>query len=160
MTFTTCPGPLDGALPCPVATAAKAAKVNWRWTSLRVQVRNMLFAACLSLPATMILHAEEAPQGWLPEVVEMPADMEVITDRAIGSTIRMFSFSTGRDPDELLAEWEDALRTAGYTIQQAQGEILARSIEFSGQGIANAKMVVAPVVEGARSVIEVDATLQ
>ncbi|MBC7157584.1 MAG: hypothetical protein H5U20_08730 [Rhodobacteraceae bacterium] len=127
---------------------------------LRRSWREALFAAVLTLPAAMILHAGEAPQGWVPEVLSFPADMEVLSDRAIGSTIRMFSFATARDGDALLAEWETALSEGGYAIVQAQGDILDSAIEFSGPGIVNAKIVVAPVTDGDRNIVEVDATLQ
>jgi hypothetical protein len=136
---------------------------QFRWPDrarLVGHLRGIAFAACLSLPAGMILHAEEAPQGWVPEALSLPADADVLSDRAIGSNLRMFSFSTARDPDELMAEWEEALSQGGYTINQAQDELLGGSIEFSGQGISNAKIIIAPTTDGERAVIEFDATLQ
>jgi hypothetical protein len=119
----------------------------------------LLLAACLCLPATMLLHAEEAPQDWVPSVLVLPDDMELLSERAIGSSIRMFSFSTGRDPEELLAEWEAALRATGHEIVHAQDDGLDRTIEFSGEGIINAKIVVKPAPLEGRAVIEFDASL-
>jgi hypothetical protein len=126
---------------------------------LRGQVRTLLLAACLSLAATMVLHADDAPQSWVPDVLELPADREVISDRSIGSTLRMFSVTTERDPEALLAEWEAALRASGYAIVQAQSDIVDQAIEFSGEGIGNAKIAVAPATADGRAVIEFDATL-
>lgn len=123
-------------------------------------MRDIIFAACLSLFAAAILQADEAPQAWVPDALQMPADFKVLEDRAIGATLRMFTISTESDVDTLLAEWEEALRLAGYTIHQEKGDVLEHVIEFSGQGINNAKIVVSPTSDGAHAVIAFDATLQ
>jgi hypothetical protein len=102
----------------------------------------------------------EMPQGWVPAALMMPADAEVLTDREIGSSLRMFSFNTAADVDELLAAWEEALRLAGFTITQQLDESLERVIEFSGEGITNAKIAVTPSMLDDLHVIEFDATLQ
>lgn len=123
-------------------------------------MRDILFAACLSLFAAAILQADEAPQEWVPDVLEMPADIEVLEDRAIGATLRMFKISTESNVETLLNEWEDELGLAGYTIHQVQADAPNHAIEFSGQGINNAKIVISPTRDGARAVIDFDATLQ
>ena len=115
--------------------------------------------ALVVLCAGSALHAEEAPQSWVPGVLIMPDDIEVLTDREIGSSLRMFSFTTEVDVDELLATWEEELRIAGYTIVLAEVETLDRVIEFSGLGINNAKIAVTPSTLDDRKVIEFDATL-
>ena len=69
------------------------------------------------------------------------------------------SFSTERDPEVLLAEWEEALRATGHEIVHAQDDSLDRTIEFSGEGIINAKIVVTPAPLEGRTVIEFDASL-
>lgn len=120
----------------------------------------MLSAAVLSLATTSPVLAQEQVQGWVPAELELPADSEVLTDRSIGSSLRMFSFRTDEDVDTLLNEWEVALQTAGYTIIQGEGDLLERAIEFSGQGISNAKIAVAPASADDSKVIEIDATLQ
>lgn len=135
-----------------------ALKSSWR--RLKGHMRDIICAACLSLFAAAILQADEAPQAWVPDALEMPADIEVLEDRAIGATLRMFTISTESDVDTLLAEWEEELRLAGYTIHQEKGDVLDHVIEFSGQGINNAKIVVSPTSDGARAVIDFDATLQ
>jgi hypothetical protein len=157
MTYVTCTPPLAATLRVP--DAMRRFRRPDRRFLLR-HLRALAFAACLSLPAAMILHAEEAPQAWVPEALSLPADADVLTDRAIGSNIRMFSFSTARDPDELIAEWEEALSRGGYTINRAQDALPVDSIEFSGEGISNAKIIVSPTTDGERAVIEFDATLE
>lgn len=120
----------------------------------------LVSALVLTVTTSVVAQAEEPPQSWVPEALVMPEDMEMLTDREIGGSLRMFSFNTGEDVDALLTEWEEALRLAGYTITQAQDEALERVIEFSGQGISNAKIAVAPSLLDDLAVIEFDATLQ
>jgi len=123
-------------------------------------LRVAVLAAFLSLSAAVILHADETRPGWLPEALELPADFEVITERAIGSTLRMFSFSTAEDTAELFADREEDLQLSGYTVQQDEDGIIDEIIEFSGPGINNAKIIIAPVGDGGREIIEFDASLQ
>jgi len=117
-------------------------------------------AAFVVMASTLPALAQDQVQGWVPAALEMPADIEVLTDRAIGSSLRMFSFRTDQDVDVLLNDWEDALQAQGYTIIQGEGDLLQRAIEFSGQGISNAKIAVAPASADDSKVIEIDATLQ
>jgi len=44
-------------------------------------------------------------------------------------------------------------------VTQGADDLLDRSIEFSGPGITNAKIIVAPTTDDGRSIIEFDATL-
>ncbi|AUH65573.1 hypothetical protein CX676_16605 [Paracoccus zhejiangensis] len=111
------------------------------------------------LAASAVVYADEHLQDWIPDVLTIPEDAEVVTDRAIGSTVRMFSIATGADVDALFAEWEESLSGNGYPVTQGADDLLDHSIEFSGPGIANAKIIVAPTTEDGRSVIEFDATL-
>jgi len=133
-------------------------QLDWRW--LKGTLRNIAVTACLVLPLAMTLQADEPRPNWLPEAIELPADNDVLMDRSIGSSLRMFSFSTEHNTETLLEDWEEALRLAGYSINQTKGDILETAIEFSGQGINNAKIVVAPASADGRSTIEIDATLQ
>lgn len=89
----------------------------------------------------------------------MPEDIEVLSDHQVGTSLRMFSFSTAADVDELLDEWEEDLDLGGYTMLAAEIETLDRVIEFSGRGINNAKIAVTPSQIEGRYVIEMDATL-
>lgn len=115
-----------------------------------------LGALCLAAIAV----AGEAPQAWVPDVLDMPADAEVLSDREIGSTVRMFSFSTAEDTEALLGTWEQALKDNGYLIEQATDELLEGAIEFSGEGIGNAKIVASPMPDAGRNLVEFDATLR
>ncbi len=124
------------------------------------QVRDMFFGLVLTLFATVIAYADEMPQGWVPEELALPDDAEVQTDRAIGSSIRMFSFSTATDVDELFSDWSDALEGGGYDIRPQQAEVEETSIEFSGQDILNAKIATEVASGGDRVVITFDATLE
>lgn len=130
-----------------------------RFTSPRRPVRDMIIAGFLVLSATAIVYAEEHLQAWIPDVLSMPEDAEVVMDRAIGSTVRMFSIATDADVEALFADWEESLRTNGYIVMPADGELLQRLIEFSGPGIANAKIILAPATPDDTNLIEFDATL-
>lgn len=119
----------------------------------------MTVGLLLSVLAAAAVYADENLQDWIPDVLTFPDDAEVVTDRAIGSTVRMFSIETGADVDDLFADWEESLDGNGYPVAQGADDLLDRSIEFSGPGISNAKIIVAPTTEDGRSVIEFDATL-
>lgn len=121
--------------------------------------RDTIVAALMVLSASAIAHAEEDLQDWLPKSLAMPEDVEVVTERSIGSSVRLFTISTAEDVDALFADWEESLRENGYQITQGEDELLARSIEFSGSGISNAKIIVSPAQEDDRTLIEFDATL-
>lgn len=125
----------------------------------RAPIRDSLLAGAMVLAAPVVVHADEHTQDWIPDVLSFPEDAEVVTDREIGSSIRLFSISTGEDVNEILEEWEESLTENGYSVTQEAGDLLDGSIEFTGPGITNAKIIVAPVTEGSRSLIEFDATL-
>ncbi len=150
------PAPAAPGLPRARVSRAKARSAM----SLR-PIRGMIVALLIVLAASAIVRADEHLQDWIPDVLEMPEDAEVVADREIGSSLRMFSISTEADVDALFADWQEALSENGYLIDQEADEGLERSIEFSGPGIGNAKIIVAPTIEGQdRSLIEFDATLQ
>jgi len=125
----------------------------------RLPFLDVLFAAFLLLFASAVVHAQERLQDWIPEALSMPEDAEVVVDRAIGSTIRMLSIATAADVDGLFADWEESLETNGYPILKSESAVMENSIQFSGPGILNAKIILAPNTEDGRSVIEFDATL-
>lgn len=140
-------------------TGHRRALASLRTALLRLPVRDALIAAWLVVVASTVVFADEHLQDWIPDVLAIPGDAEVVTDRAIGSTVRMFSIATGADVEELFAEWEESLNGNGYPVTQGADDLMDRSIEFSGPGITNAKIVVAPTTEDGRSIIEFDATL-
>lgn len=129
------------------------------WRATQAGLCSALIAIQMIVLAAAIVYADETIQEWIPDVLLFPEDTEVVMDRAVGSTVWMFSIATGTDTDALLAKWEESLNMNGYPVTQAGGEVLERSIEFSGPGILNAKILVAPRAQDGRSIIEFDATL-
>lgn len=128
---------------------------------LQKHLRIMIAALVLSVFAAAIVHAEELVQDWMPDFLAIPDDAEVMTDRAIGSSLRMFAFATGADVDVLFSDWEQRLGENGYRVEQGANDLLDRSIEFTGPGIANAKIIVVPSAEDeGHNTIEFDATLE
>lgn len=71
-------------------------------------MRDALIAAWLVLAASAVVYAEEHLQDWIPDVLAIPDDAEVVTDRAINTTVRMFSIATAADVDELFEGWRKA----------------------------------------------------
>jgi hypothetical protein len=145
--------------PTPALAAPLPGAIAIRAMTPRAGFRDILFAGALALFAGALVHAEEAFQDWVPEVLSMPADVELLSERAIGSSVRMFSIATETAAEPLFAEWEQALRDNGFAIDRQPAEAIDRAIEFSGPGIANAKIVEAPVTDDGRTVIDFDATL-
>lgn len=154
MTAMTCT-PANPFLP----TGPRRAVASLRTALPRLPVKDALIAAWLVLAASAVVYADGHLQDWIPDVLAIPDDAEVVTDRAIGSTVRMFSIATGADVDALFADWEESLSGNGYPVMQGADDLLDRSIEFSGPGITNAKIIVAPTTDDGRSIIEFDATL-
>ncbi|WP_172298026.1 hypothetical protein [Pseudoruegeria sp. HB172150] len=116
---------------------------------------SIVLAVCMAVPG----HAQDLPQAWVPELITLPADTEVISSREVGSAVRMFSIATEEDPIALLEGWAAALRDAGYVIETDPDESIFDAVEFSGEGLVNAKIAVSPTRQDGRAVIEFDATL-
>jgi hypothetical protein len=129
-------------------------------SSLAWRGRSLAGALVLVGLACVAASADVARQDWIPEAVSLPDDAEVVTDRAIGSSVRIFSFRTSAEVGPLLAEWEAALQDAGYAIERGRSELVDGAIEFRGEGIANAKIVATRGAEGGHTVMEFDATLE
>lgn len=154
MTTKTCT-PVNAFLP----TGPGPAVASLRTALPCLPVKDSLIAAWLVLAASAVVYADEHLQDWVPDVLAIPDDAEVGTDRAIGSTVRMLSIATGADVDALFTDWEESLSGNGYPVTQGADDLLDRSIEFSGPGITNAKIIVARTTDDGRSIIEFDATL-
>lgn len=125
----------------------------------RLPIRSMLVGSWLVIAASAAVQAGEHLQDWIPDVLTIPDDAEVVMDRAIGSSVRMLSIATAADLDTLFADWEENLASSGYFVTQGAEDVLVQSIEFSGPGIANAKIIVSPMTDDDRSIIKFDATL-
>jgi hypothetical protein len=148
--------------PAPHAVVMPDAGRLWRTLRSAVSgasIRNLALTTTCAFMVSAALLAEEWAQDWVPDVLRMPADAEVLASRSIGSTVRMFKIATHENADDLFAEWEEALRNNGYSIDQAADELVKDSIEFSGPHISNAKIAVAPSRVDGRTVLEFDATL-
>jgi len=125
-----------------------------------------MFAKLLPVAAAVLLLALPAHAGneievqdWIPEVLEMPDDIEVVTDRAIGSSIRVFRISTEEDSTELLERWRTALEEEGFNVEASSTELESQQVQFSGSGIENATISIAPNTADGRSALSFDATL-
>lgn len=154
MTAMTCT-PANPFLP----TGPRPAVASLRTALPRLVVKDALIAAWLVLAASVVVYADAQRHDWIPDVLAIPDDAEVVTDRAICATLRRFSIATGADVDALFADWEVSLSGNGYPVTQGADDLLDRSIKFSGPCITNAKIVVAPTTDDGRSIIEFDATL-
>lgn len=128
-----------------------------------MSVTDVVVAASLVAAMSATVLAEERTrawvQDWVPAVLSIPEDAEVVRESAIGSSIRMVSFSTDADVDRLFADWEESLTGNGYTVRETDAAVSDRSIEFSGPGILNASITEAAVPDGDRTVIELEASL-
>ncbi len=130
---------------------------------MRSRARTAL-AACLFAAAAAVAGAQEAAdqqvQDWIPEALDLPSDMEVTTDRAIGSSTRMFAFSTAADGAALIAGWRSVLEnTPGFAVDPPSEALDIPELQFSGPGIGNAKIALDPGEDGDRDVISFDASL-
>jgi hypothetical protein len=153
-----CAAPLERAPLRPLLTPVPMPAPAFRQSARRAG-RTLATAGLIAGLAAVVAWAEAAVQDWIPEVLEFPSDAEVVTDREIGSTVRMFSVTTGEDTGALLTDWEEALRTGGYAIERESDELVEGAIEFSGPGIANAKIAATRRAADGQTLIEFDATL-
>lgn len=126
--------------------------------------RVMLLATIITLSVSAVLEAEDSSphwtQDWVPAILRLPVDAEFQSERSIGSSVRMFSVITTEDADTLLLEWEEALKENGYRIDQSRNDKLDRSIEFSGSGISNAKIIAPTSTSQGPTTLKFDATLR
>jgi len=117
-----------------------------------------LAAVALFLSAPL-LQAEERDMSWIPEEIDLPEDMEILTDRSIGSVIRLFTFTTAEDTDVLADRWRDALLTGPYQVQPPAEGMDQLLIEFSGGRIRNGQIAFMRGAEGTDTTVQFDASL-
>lgn len=127
---------------------------------LNRRIKDGVIGLTIAVLASAIVFADELPQGWVPDTLSLPGDAEVTMERAVGSSIRMFSFKTEDDIGSLFEIWTAALDEDGYTVRPQPSELDGTTIEFSGRDILNAKIATEVVREDARSVVTFDATLR
>jgi hypothetical protein len=126
-------------------------------------MRSRLSAALAALfLAAGAAAADDTPnsQDWIPDAIELPDDMEVTSDREIGSSTRMFAFATDADGAALIADWRSVLEnTPGFSVDPPSDALDIPELEFSGPGIGNAKIALDRGTDGERDVIRMDASL-
>jgi hypothetical protein len=107
------PRPSDTDKARDLRTASKAARPGKPMSGLPIRrrfghsnVSIWLLAVCIAvaliLRTTTAAESQERLQDWLPDVLELPEDVEVLADRQIGSTIRMLTLRTSASVDGLL----------------------------------------------------------
>ncbi len=149
---------IDNALSAVPGACAPCLRLPERRRALQT-LREALVAACLVAALAVAARAEITLQDWIPDILAFPEDAEVVIDREIGSSVRMFSFSTAAETGPMLDDWESSLRDNGFTIEREADELVGGAIEFSGPGIANAKIVANREDAAGVSIVEFDATL-
>lgn len=97
--------------------------------------------------------------SWIPEEIEMPEDLEIVTDRSIGSAIRVFTFTTAEDTDVLADRWREALTIGPYQVQPPAEGMDQRLIEFSGGRIQNGQIAFMRGADGTDTTVTFDASL-
>lgn len=101
----------------------------------------------------------EAVADWLPPAIELPEDMQVVINSAIGASTRLLQFSTHEDAEDLIARWREALRETGWQVDPSPEMIENQQILFSGPGIGSAQVIIIPSQADGAQVIQIDASL-
>jgi hypothetical protein len=125
-------------------------------THLIRTARSALVALVLGI-ATVA--AAEQPQSWIPEEITLPEDMDIVTDRSIGSAIRVFTFTTKEDGDVLADLWREALETGPYQVKPAAEGLDQRLIEFSGGRVQNGQIAFSRGADSTDTMVQFDASL-
>lgn len=115
-------------------------------------------ATALILGSAPLL-AQGSDQDWIPEELELPEDMEIVTDRSIGSAIRVFTFTTAEDTDTLADRWREALTTGPYQVVPPAEGMDKRLIEFSGGNIQNGQIAFSEGASSTDTTVQFDASL-
>jgi hypothetical protein len=118
--------------------------------------RNAAVALVLGMAPVI---ADEQPQSWIPQEIILPDDMEVVTDRRIGSAIRVFTFTTAEDGETLADTWREALETGPYQVMPAAEGLDQRLIEFSGGRVQNGQIAFSRGADGTNTMVQFDASL-
>lgn len=126
-------------------------------------MKNLSHTARLAI-ATLFLGlapalADQHPQGWIPQEIILPADMEIVIDRSIGSANRILSFTTAEDAEVLADTWRAALEGGPYQVSPAAEGMDRRLIEFSGGRIQNGQITFLPGADSTSTTVQFDASL-
>jgi hypothetical protein len=80
----------------------------------------------------------EAPE-WLPTGITLPEPHEVLMDQKIGSNTHLLQISVETDPTPLFANWQTALVSTGYDVDESMmfdGRLLFSNSEVESGQIA------------------------
>ena len=107
-------------------------------------MKNLKHIARLSAAALFLsmapLHAGESDTSWIPEEIDMPEDMEIVTDA-------------------LADRWREALTTGPYQVVPPAEGMDQRLIEFSGGRIQNGQIAFMRGADGTDTTVTFDASL-
>ncbi len=109
--------------------------------------------------SVMPVLAEDHPQSWIPQEITLPDDIEIVTERSIGSVIRVFTFTTKEDGDALADLWRDALETGPYQVKPAAEGLDQRLIEFTGGRVQNGQIAFSRGADSTDTLVQFDASL-
>lgn len=171
MTMQNCSKLSATAVACPAICAAPMAAFPFPVLSLSsirpgfarqalIDVAKAFLATIAALLVATVVYAGEVMPEWVPSGLSIPDDAEVMSNKSVSSSLKMFSMSTDADVDALFSQWKDDLRSEGYMVKRGASEFLGPTIEFSGPGILNAKIAEATTSRDDHTVIKFDATLE
>lgn len=118
--------------------------------------RIALVTLCLGLTPAL---ADQHPQGWIPQEITLPADMDIVIDRKIGSANRMLSFTTEEDADSLADIWREALEQGPYQVQSVAEGMDGRMIAFSGGRVQNGQITFLRGADSTSTTVQFDASI-
>ena len=119
-------------------------------------MRPTLIAALVA--ALPLAARAEGEPDWLPSALTFPEDAEIGTERAVGSSIRMISFTTATEGHEIVAAMTESLRASGAVIEHESQD--GEAMTFSNREVLNGQVVLLLHPEGGRATIEIDLTLR
>lgn len=96
----------------------------------------LVFALCLNVLPLAVL--AESPE-WLPTGITLPEPHEVLMDQKIGSNTYLLQISVETDPTPLFANWQTALVSTGYDVDERMmfdGRLLFSNSEVESGQIA------------------------
>lgn len=101
---------------------------------------------------------QSRPQ-WLPDAIALPADFRQLADRSIGSYTRLLQGVTDADQDALLSEYREALRAAGYQVDDRSDLVEQSLVRYQGNGLQEASIRFVRAVDRGQGVLQFDARL-
>ena len=92
--ITTMPDNTPRAITAPGGARVKVARTGFPGQDILMAAVIVLFAAAAAYAQEMI---DEWAQDWTPAVLRVPENAELLSERSIGSTIRLFSIATSEE---------------------------------------------------------------